>query len=86
MLTEFDRRAAAGVDPATLEKAEIVDGTYRYMKALPTQPMCLACHGGADEIPADVGARLRELYPGDRAVGYEVGQVRGAITVRRALD
>lgn len=84
VLTEFDQRVAAGADAATLEKAEIIDDTYRYMKALPTQPMCLSCHGNAGEIPADVKTKLRELYPDDRATGYTVGAVRGAISIKRS--
>ena len=46
---DFDRKAAAGEKPETLERAEFVDepaGRYfRYLKAIPVQPMCLACHG-----------------------------------------
>lgn len=90
VLTEFDQRVAAGANAATLEKEEIIDDgqqkTYRYMKALPTQPMCLACHGSATDIPADVKAKLHELYPNDKATGYTVGNVRGAIAIRRSLE
>ena len=50
-LEDFDRRAAAGESPATLEKADVVveDGQkmQRYMRALPTQALCLSCHGPA---------------------------------------
>jgi hypothetical protein len=86
-LEDFDRRAAAGESPATLEKAELVDEggqkVQRYMRALPTQPLCLACHGDAASLSPAVGARLKELYPEDRAVGYAVGQIRGAMTIKR---
>lgn len=88
-LQEFDRLAAAGTDPATLEKHEtvVIDGksTYRYMKALPVQPLCLTCHGSATDIPADVQATLKTLYPDDKATGYMAGQIRGAITIKRPL-
>jgi hypothetical protein len=86
-LEDFDRRAAAGESPATLEKAELVDEggqkVQRYLRALPTQPLCLACHGDAASLSPAVSARLKELYPEDRAVGYAVGQIRGAMTIRR---
>jgi len=36
-----------------------------------------------DRLSAAVSARLKELYPDDRAVGYRVGDIRGAITLRR---
>jgi hypothetical protein len=89
VLEDFDRRAAAGESPASLEKGELVaEGgtrTYRYMKALPTQPLCLNCHGPVQQLSAPVQARLAELYPGDRATGYAVGQIRGAMTIRKGL-
>ena len=89
VLEDFDQRATAGEKPATLEKGEVVqDGdkkVYRYMKALPTQELCLACHGTAEMISPAVKARLGELYPEDKAVGYRLGQIRGAITIKRPL-
>jgi hypothetical protein len=89
MLAEFDALAAAGTSPATLERAAIVeeDGNriYRYMKALPTQAMCLNCHGVDADIPPTVRAKIQSLYPDDKATGYTVGQVRGAITIKRPL-
>lgn len=89
VLEDFDRRAAAGEKPATLEKGEVVaDGntsSYRYMKALPTQPLCLACHGSSADISPAVKARLEALYPDDKAFGYTVGEIRGAMTIRKPL-
>ncbi|TRZ90162.1 MAG: DUF3365 domain-containing protein [Rhodocyclaceae bacterium] len=88
-LEDFDRRAATGESPATLEKAEIVgaDGkrTLRFMKALPTQQLCLSCHGKQDQLAPEVKARLSEIYPNDQATGYSEGQIRGALTVKRPL-
>lgn len=89
VLEEFDRRAAAGDKPTGLEKGELltVDGqqVYRYMKALPTQDLCLQCHGTADRISPAVQAKLLELYPNDKAVGYSAAEIRGAITIRKPL-
>lgn len=87
VLEDFDRRAAAGESPATLEKAELVqdDGrsVRRYMRALPTQQLCLQCHGSAEQLKPAVLERLRTLYPDDKATGYAVGQIRGAMTIRQ---
>ncbi len=89
VLVEFDRRAAAGENPATIEKAEIVADAngkqYRYMKALPTQPLCLDCHGAPESLSPAVRERLAALYPADRAVGYKVGEIRGAVTIKKPL-
>jgi len=88
-LEEFDRRRAAGENAAMMEKAEIVaEGdkrVLRYIKALPTQKLCLNCHGQADQMTAEVRSRLSEIYPADKATGYTEGQVRGALTVKRPL-
>lgn len=89
VLEDFDRRAAAGESPATLERGEIVSdgsaGAYRYMKALPTQELCLSCHGAPEQISPAVKARLDELYPADKAVGYRLKEIRGAITIKKPL-
>ncbi|OYY60407.1 MAG: hypothetical protein B7Y51_11840 [Burkholderiales bacterium 28-67-8] len=87
-LEDFDRRAAAGEPAASLERTTVqtVDGKalQRYMRALPTQGMCLSCHGSADQLAPGVAERLKALYPEDRAVGYSLGQIRGAMTLKRA--
>ena len=89
VLKEFDKRTAAGEKPTGLEKGEVVsvDGKrmYRYMKALPTQDLCLQCHGTPDRISPAVQARLKELYPNDRAVGYAPAEIRGAITLKKSI-
>ena len=46
---------------------------------LEVQPLCLICHGG--EIGPDLAQTLKEKYPGDRATGYKMGQIRGAIKI-----
>lgn len=88
-LEDFDRRAAAGESPATLEKGEIVTDAdrkeYRYMKALPVQQICVACHGAPEQLKPEVKLQLQTLYPDDLGVGYSVGQIRGAMTIRKAL-
>lgn len=89
VLADFDRRAAAGEKPETLERAEVVTEPagkfFRFMKAIPVQPMCLSCHGSTGTIPANVAAKLATEYPRDRATGYAPGQIRGAVTVKKPL-
>ncbi len=82
VLEEFERERAAGTDPATLERIETVaapgGSRVRYMKAIPTQPLCLACHGEA--LAPDVEAAIAAAYPRDTARGYRVGEIRGAFS------
>lgn len=89
VLREFDERAARGEKPESLEHTETVTEpqgrVFRYMKALPVQETCLTCHGDADKQSPELKARLATYYPKDQATGYQVGQIRGALTVKRPL-
>ncbi len=55
-------------------------GEYRYMRAIPTMPMCLVCHG--ENIAPEVSAAIRARYPEDQATGFAPGQLRGAFSIR----
>lgn len=89
VMKEFEARKAKGEDPAALEHSEVVtDGgkkTFRYMKALPVaQGMpCPVCHGV--ELKPEVRAKLQQLYPQDKATGFKVGDLRGAVTIKQPL-
>lgn len=89
VLKEFEARKARGEDPAQIEHAEIVTAggqkQFRYMKAIaigPNQP-CLKCHGAT--IDPAVSAKLKELYPADKATGYKEGELRGAFTISQSM-
>ena len=88
VLQDFESSKAAGEDPASLtwqEIAETDDGReFRFMKAIPTAPLCLACHGEA--IAPPVAEKLAELYPDDKATGFSEGDLRGAFVVTKVLD
>lgn len=59
---------------------------YWYLRPLFVAPPCLHCHGALDEMDPAVVSRLAELYPTDAAVGYALGDLRGAVSVRLGLD
>ncbi|MDJ0740727.1 MAG: DUF3365 domain-containing protein [Gammaproteobacteria bacterium] len=86
VMAAFEARKARGEDPATLVHTATVDGAdgkrFRFMTAIPTQPVCLTCHGG-DSVADDVESLLRTYYPDDQARGYAVGDLRGAFTLSR---
>lgn len=89
VLTEFDQRVARGEAADAMEFGEIVREPhgrfFRYMKALPTARLCLSCHGPAETLSNEVKERLAIDYPHDRGIGHQLGQVRGAVTVKRPL-
>lgn len=87
VLLDFERRLAKGEKVEGLEYAEAVaepaGQAYRYIKALPMLPPCLACHGPLDQLSEGVRAQLATEYPHDKAVDYAVGQIRGAVSVKK---
>ncbi|AEF98604.1 Tll0287-like domain-containing protein [Methylomonas methanica] len=87
MLEQFDRQQAQGSAPTEVnELTEDADGRwFRYLKAIPTQPMCLQCHGQPYDMAADVKTMLAREYPDDQATGYRAGDIRGAISIKRKL-
>ena len=89
VLLDFTARQAKGEDAVPMEQSEIVTepaGRYlRYLKALPVAPLCMNCHGPENTLKPEVRAALQREYPGDRATGFTVGQVRGGLTVKRPL-
>ena len=89
VLVEFERRAARGEKLETMEFAEAVTepaGVFlRYMKAIPTGKICLACHGPVEQISDAVKSQIANEYPHDRAVGFVEGSIRGAVTVKKPL-
>ena len=88
-MAEFNIRAAAGEKVETLETGEVVTENgkqvYRYIRAIPVGDVCLACHGQVGSISDSLKNQLAQSYPHDRAFGYEKGQIRGALTVKRPL-
>jgi len=93
---EYERRKLEEFDLLTQRKAlrneyiEVVEEGgqryLRYMRPLIALPLCLNCHGPKENISADVKAILAEKYPDDRATGFLVGDLRGAISVKIALS
>ena len=74
---------AAGHTEMPLEAAvEINRGgkiEHRYMRAIPMDAMCVACHG--KQLAPEVASAIAKAYPEDEATGFEPGQLRGAISV-----
>jgi len=87
VLQQFAERKSKGESPKKMEFSETieVDGKkqFRYMKAMGIAKPCLHCHG-ENALPA-VEAKLTKLYPDDKARGYNVGDIRGAIILTKEL-
>ena len=55
------------------------DSRVGYVEPILLQPPCMTCHGG--DLSPDVASRINALYPRDRAVGFEVGDLRGVFWI-----
>lgn len=86
-LLAFEQRVARGEKADGLESFEVVNepaGRFvRYARALPLGPLCVHCHGPADQVSEAIRSALATDYPHDRAIGTELGQVRGAVVFKK---
>jgi hypothetical protein len=85
LLAALQRDLEAGHLPADTIVVEALTGGHtrlRYLRPVRLQEQCLTCHGPAPGIPASVKAVLARRYPNDQATGYNVGDLRGAVSVQ----
>ncbi|MDH3650111.1 MAG: DUF3365 domain-containing protein [Saprospiraceae bacterium] len=76
---EESQEAGASLEPQIVNGE---DGRAIFIAPILIQPLCLRCHG-------ELGKDLREIdyshilarYPRDRAIGYQIGQLRGIWSV-----
>lgn len=67
-------------DQVVIVRRDLPAGTtLGFFKGIAVEPQCLGCHGSA--VPASVEAAIRRHYPGDRATGFSVGDLRGGLWV-----
>jgi hypothetical protein len=88
-LARFESRGKGGEKFDAMEFSSVVGEpagkSYRYVKAIGVQPLCVTCHGAPENMPEGVKAALAKDYPHDKATGYAVGQLRGAVSIKRPL-
>lgn len=74
-----DAGGAAAAQREVIREGLPADVAVRLVRGIATEAACLACHGTTLE-PA-VRAALARDYPADRATGFAVGDLRGALWV-----
>ena len=88
VLNKFEQRKIQGEDVkpmAYFEEVKTQEGnSFRFMKAIPTGQVCLACHG--DKIDPKVATKLITTYPDDKAIGFKLGDIRGAFTITQPIN
>jgi hypothetical protein len=89
ILYEFERLAASGEldkNSTVIEKVT-VDGIekIKFMKPIVVEAPCLLCHGQQSEIMPQAAEIIKNNYPYDKATGYKVDDLRGAISITKNL-
>ena len=90
-LKHLEESLARGEPPAEIEFVEAVKAgagsrmELRYARPIVMQAQCTACHGDPEQISPEIKAKLDELYPQDKAVGFKPGELRGAVVVSRFI-
>lgn len=86
-LLQFEKRKAAGEDLKKMEYSEVLkEGdnlVLRYMKPIPTNKLCVTCHGS--NLNNEIASKVKSLYPYDKATGFKVGDIRGAFSLQKNL-
>jgi hypothetical protein len=84
VLGEFEQRKNNGEAISTLEWWQEKEDAIAYMKAIPMKGMCASCHGS--NVSPSLKQHINQFYPHDMATGFEVGDIRGAFTLKKHLE
>ena len=80
ILKVFDLLNSSNVKLKPLVQEEA--NSYKFYKPLVIKKgVCLKCHGNDNTIDKDAKTFFAKKYPNDKATGYKMGDVRGAIVV-----
>ena len=76
ILTNFLTMPVSSAKTATVVEKD-ASGSIHYYKPILMQAMCLNCHGNKEQIQPATLEMIKSKYPGDLAIGYKEGDVRG---------
>lgn len=74
----------------TSENIEIIiegESKYlRYLKPIFIQAECLNCHGSETDMLQETKELIAKKYPNDKAINYKLGDLRGAVSVKKVIE
>lgn len=71
-----------GVVPPREVVQDLGNGVYKYYKPLIiNKKACLICHGDVQTEHPELYRKIKAVYPDDRATGFHMNDMRGAIVV-----
>ncbi len=75
-ISRFKEQIVSNIDPKPIVIAK--NGEIDFYFPITTNAMCLQCHGKPNEqVAPETLTSLKNLYPSDEAVGYDINEVRG---------
>ena len=90
ILNKFRVMQNGGKLTETSENIEVIieDGSkyLRYLKPIFIQAECLNCHGSETDMQKETRELIAEKYPNDKAKGYKLGDLRGAVSVIKVIE
>ncbi len=81
MLKKLTAQAKAGKKLPKMIVEKISNNHYKVYKPIFIKKKCLVCHGDAKHRSKEAYKIIKEKYPNDKAIGYKVGDFRGAFLV-----
>ena len=84
ILQTFDADLKSGTPASSLAASNINEEAFRFMKAIPTGQVCLACHG--QQVDPELMKTIQDNYPKDTATRFTLEDIRGAFTLTKELS
>ncbi len=78
MLKKLGAKVKAGKKLPKMIVVKISENHYKVYKPILIGKKCLICHGDAKHRNKEAYKTIKEKYPNDKAIGYKVGDFRGA--------
>ena len=80
ILQSMEKMYALGVKPHNIVQ-EKENKVIVYKPLLIKKKACLICHGDVAKNKPKLAKKIKSIYPNDKATGYKMGDMRGAIVV-----
>lgn len=61
-------------------------GVARVLRPIAVEGVCVMCHGDPETLAPPLREALQARYPSDRATGYRVGDLRGALWAEATIE
>ena len=58
----------------------------RYLRPIFIQAECLNCHGSEIDMQQETKELIAGKYPNDKAINYKLGDLRGAVSVKKVIE